>query len=112
MRSSSERTPALKAENRALKEESAAAGGGLQHAHLRKSLVVAQVALSTLLVAGAALFARSLANLETLGPGFDTAHVVTFAVDATLTGRTPVQAKQLYRALGRNVRYEHECPAS
>ena len=89
--------------NRALKEESAAAGGGLQHAHLRKSLVVAQVALSTLLVAGAALFARSLANLETLGPGFDTAHVVTFAVDATLTGRTQVQAKQLYRALGEQL---------
>ncbi len=89
--------------NRALKEESAAAGGGLQHAHLRKSLVVAQVALSTLLVAGAALFARSLANLETLGPGFDTAHVVTFAVDATLTGRTQVQAKQLYRALGKQL---------
>ena len=58
--------------NRALKEEATAAGGGIQHARLRKALVVAQVALSTLLVAGAGLFARSLTNLKTLGPGFDT----------------------------------------
>ena len=86
--------------NRALKEESAAAGSGVQQARLRKGLVVAQIALSTLLVAGAALFAQSLMNLRTLGPGFDTAQVVTFAIDATLSGHTPEGARQLYRTLG------------
>jgi predicted permease len=60
---------------------------------------VAQVALSTLLVAGAGLFARSLTNLRTLGPGFDTQQVVTFALDATLSGHTPESARQLYRTL-------------
>ena len=51
----------------------------MQHARLRKTLVVAQVALSTLLVAGAGLFARSLTNLKTLGPGFDVEHIVSFS---------------------------------
>jgi predicted permease len=90
--------------NRALKEESAAAGGGVQHARLRKTLVVAQVALSTLLVAGAGLFARSLANLQDLGPGFDTDHVVTFALDAPLSGHSQVATKQLYSALLEDLR--------
>ncbi len=83
--------------NRALKEEAAAAG--VQHARFRKGLVVAQIALSTLLVAGAALFAQSLMNLRTLGPGFDTARIVTFALDATLSGHAPESARALYRTL-------------
>ncbi len=72
----------------------------MQHARLRKGLVVAQIALSTLLVAGASLFAQSLMNLRTLGPGFDTAQIVTFALDATLVGHEPEAARQLYRRLG------------
>ncbi len=87
--------------NRALKEEAAAAG--VQHARFRKGLVVAQIALSTLLVAGAALFAQSLMNLRTLGPGFDTARIVTFALDATLSGHTPEAARTLYRTLGERL---------
>ena len=86
--------------NRALKEEASAAGGSVQHARLRKGLVVAQIALSTLLVTGAGLFAQSLLNLRTLGPGFDTSQIVTFALDATLSGHAPEAARQLYRTLG------------
>ena len=84
--------------NRALKEEASAAGGGVQHARLRKTLVVAQVALSTLLVAGAGLFARSLTNLKTLGPGFDTDHIVTFAVDPPLSGHSQAAHQAALRA--------------
>ena len=84
---------------RALKEEATAAGGGVQHGRLRRGLVVAQVALSTLLVAGAGLFVRSLVNLQALGPGFDTANVVTFTVDPSLGGYAQPAIKQLFARL-------------
>src|SRR5688572_27610868 len=45
-------------------------GGGKQ-ARLLRVLVVAQIALSLLLVAGAGLFARSLYNLRSIEPGFN-----------------------------------------
>ena len=67
--------PALQASkpdlNRTLREEAGSVSGGASHARFRKGLVVAQVALSMLLVAGAGLFARSLYNLKHLEPGFD-----------------------------------------
>ena len=53
-----------------LKEESGSVAGG-GHVRFRKGLVVAQVALSLLLLVGAGLFARSLYNLRSLDPGFD-----------------------------------------
>ena len=53
-----------------LKDQAAAVlhGGSVQ---LRKSLVVAQVALSLLLLIGAGLFLQSLRNLKYTNPGFD-----------------------------------------
>ena len=45
---------------------------------LGKSLVVMQVALSMLLLVGAGLFWRTLANLRTLDVGFDRDHVLLF----------------------------------
>ena len=90
--------------NRSLREDTAGAGGGVQHGRLRKSLVVAQVGLSTLLVAGAGLFGRSLTNLQQLGPGFDTSHVVTFSVDPSLSRRPQTAIRQLYEGLLADLR--------
>jgi predicted permease len=53
----------------ALKADTAGAVGSLRAA-LRRLLVVGQVAVSLLLLVGAALFARSLGNLKDLDPGF------------------------------------------
>src|SRR2546430_6636417 len=53
-----------------LKDQAGAVVGGGGHHRLRKGLVVAQVTLSLLLLVGAGLFVRSLANLRDLGPGF------------------------------------------
>ena len=70
----------------ALKEEVGSVAGGGRQARVRKGLVVAQVALSVLLLAGAGLFARSLYNLRTLNPGFVTDNLLQFSVDPSLSG--------------------------
>jgi predicted permease len=51
---------------------------------LRKCLVVAQVALSLLLLIGAGLFMQSLRNLKYTNPGFDERGLLSFAVEPTL----------------------------
>ena len=65
--------PALRASQAdlapALKSEATSVVGGTGHFRLRKGLVVAQVALSLLLLIGAGLFTRSLMNLRAPRPG-------------------------------------------
>jgi predicted permease len=81
-----------------LKDEAGSVAGGAS-AELRKSLVVAQVALSLVLLIGAGLFLESLTNLRELRPGFDTHNLVTIAVEPTLNGYKPALARQYYRQL-------------
>jgi predicted permease len=68
-----------------LKDEAAAVVGG-SGGRLRRGLVVAQVALSLLLLVGAGLFARSLHNLRALDPGFRAERLVAFSVEPALSG--------------------------
>lgn len=51
-------------------------------------LVVAQVALSFALLAGALIFVRTLHNLLTIDPGFRAAHLVTAKFDPRMAGYT------------------------
>jgi predicted permease len=69
------------------------------NAALRKSLVIAQVSLSLLLLIGAGLFLQSLRNLETLNPGFDVRDVVAFDVDPTLNRYDPKWSAEYFRRL-------------
>jgi predicted permease len=62
-------------------------------------LVVAQVALSIVILAGAGLLARTLQNLKNLDPGFDTRNVLTFSLDPTLIGYKPADINNVYREL-------------
>ena len=100
--------PALQASkpqlNRTLREEAGSLSGGTHHARFRKGLVVAQVALSMLLIAGAGLFARSLYNLKNLDTGFNADNLITFHVDPALNGYDQGRIKRFYDDLLRDVR--------
>ena len=81
-------------------------GGNLQGAHGARGrfgagnwLVVVQVALSIVILAGAGLLVRTLQNLKNVDPGFDTRNVLTFSLDPTLIGYKPAQAGNFYREL-------------
>jgi putative ABC transport system permease protein len=82
--------PALQATRPALsstlKSESGSVMGGTGAFGFRKGLVVTQVALSLLLLIGAGLFTRSLANLRSLNPGFEAQRLLAFSVDPSLNG--------------------------
>ena len=82
-----------------LKDQAGAVVGGGSHHGLRKGLVIAQVTLSLLLLVGAGLFVRSLANLRNLGPGFSPEHLVGFNIDPSLNGYTPDRMKVFYPQL-------------
>jgi predicted permease len=82
-----------------LKDQAGAVVGGGGHHRLRKGLVVVQVTLSLLLLVGAGLFVRSLANLRNLGPGFSPDKLVGFQIDPSLNGYTPERLKVFYPQL-------------
>jgi predicted permease len=82
---------------RTLKDQADVMAGG--HGRLRKTLVVAQVALSLLLLIGAGLFLRTLNNLGSLGPGFPVERLVGFNLDPSLSGYTPERAQVFYQQL-------------
>src|SRR5580704_4358287 len=81
-----------------LKDEAAAVVGG-GHGALRKSLVIAQVTLSLLLLIGAGLFTKSLGNLRNLGPGFPPQNLVGFEIDPSYSGYSVARLKAFYPQL-------------
>ena len=84
-----------------LKDRSGAlSSGGIS---FRRMLVGIQVALSLLLLVGAGLFVRTLRNLENLGPGFPTDHLLTFRIDPSLNGYSDEQTKSFYQRLNVNL---------
>jgi macrolide transport system ATP-binding/permease protein len=89
-------TPALK------ESASSLPGGGMRMGRwfrLGDALVVAQVALSILVLVGAGLLVRTLRNLHEVNPGFDTQNVLLLGIDPTLIGYQDAQSAQLFRGL-------------
>jgi predicted permease len=89
-----------------LKNEAGAVLGGTGAFRLRKGLVVAQVALSLLLLIGSGLFTRSLMNLRALNPGFRAESVLTFSVDPSLNGYAPERRISLLKAIQEEIAAE------
>ena len=95
--------PALSATRTELSEELKVLGGGthrsLSRSPFGKTLIVGQVALSTMLLAGAGLLLRSLYNLETFDAGFDRDKVVTARLNGYASSRTRDQVASLFHEL-------------
>ena len=72
--------------------------GGRRRFSASGALVVAQVALSVLLVTAAGLLAGSAAKLQRIHPGFDPANVLTFRVDTALNGYDSPKSKAFFDA--------------
>jgi putative ABC transport system permease protein len=66
--------------NRALKEGTSRGTTAAAQGRLRSGLVVAEVALSLLLLIGAALMIQTFVNLRRVAPGFDPRNVLTFQI--------------------------------
>ena len=66
---------------------------------LGNSLVVVQVALAVVVLAGAGLMVRTLQNLKGLDPGFDTRNILLFNIEPQLAGYKEANADSLYRDL-------------
>ena len=70
----------------------------------RQAVVVFQIGLCTLLLAGASLLVRTFTQLHSLDAGFDRDHVVTFTADPPLSGYTASREQALLSALAARVR--------
>jgi predicted permease len=74
--------PALQTSNpnlaTVLKEASSRSGTGRRQHWIRSVLVVSEIALALVLITGAALLIRSFIGLQSVNPGFDPHHVLTF----------------------------------
>ncbi|HTM24933.1 MAG TPA: ABC transporter permease [Vicinamibacterales bacterium] len=98
--------PALRATDVTVGSGLQEAGRGAVHGSGRRmlsgALVVAQIALSLLLIAGAGLLVRTVRNLEHVDLGFDAANLLLFRIDPSLNGYGGVQTTDLYaRVLDR-----------
>jgi predicted permease len=88
-----------------LKDVVSSVGGTGAAVKLRKGLVIAQVAFSFLLLVGAGLFTRTLANLKSTNSGFkDIDHLITFQVDPALNGYSVERLKAFYTQALENIR--------
>jgi predicted permease len=95
--------PALRASGldpvAALKEEAGSASAGRHKARLTSALVVAQLAMSLLLLVSAGLFIRAFRRAQQLDPGFNPNHVLIASYDLFPAGYTRQKGIEFDRQL-------------
>jgi len=72
------------------------ASGGLRRQRLQRTLVVAQIAISVMLLTGAGLLTRTMLRLSEVDPGLDADRVLTMEVPLSGGGRSDADTKALY----------------
>jgi predicted permease len=84
-----------------LRERTGVGSSGLRS---RRVMVTAQMALTLILVIGAALFVRTLTTLIEKGPGFDTSSLISFGIDPLRNGSSQADAGRLIRRVYDDIR--------
>ncbi len=88
-----------------LKDMASGVTGGSGSARFRKALVMAQLALSFVLLVGAGLFTRTLINLKDTHTGFESAqNLASFQVDPAKNGYSAARTRDFYTDALRNIR--------
>jgi predicted permease len=95
--------PALRASRSDLIAALKGGGRGLEFGgsrqRLSRSLIVAQIAISLILLVGAGLFLRTLGNLHSIDLGFERENVLLVALDPSHSGYAPEQMRHSFLAL-------------
>jgi predicted permease len=84
-------------------ERRARVGRGIPRPSATQALVVAQIAISLLLLVAAGLFVRTLANLQSIPLGFNRDHVLLFEVNAPQAGYPEARVPAFYAELRRRL---------
>src|SRR5687768_12654597 len=93
--------PALK--DTSVTERRGRIGRGIARPSAAQALVVAQIAISLLLLVAAGLFVRTLANLQSVPLGFNRDNVLLFEVNAPQAGYPVAKAPSFYAELRRRL---------
>lgn len=88
----------------ALKESATAVTATPRRARVRKALVVAQIALSLVLLVSAGLFLRTLLNAQSVDPGFSTRSGLLVAIDLQPAGYDASRGRAFFRDMLSRVR--------
>jgi putative ABC transport system permease protein len=100
--------PALRASrtdlNSVLREGGRGTSDGAGRQRARSVLVVAQVAVSLVLLVAAGLFVRSVGNAQSMDLGFDPTHVLNASVDVAQQGYDEARGRAFYEELLRRAR--------
>jgi macrolide transport system ATP-binding/permease protein len=89
-----------------LRERASTGGGAVTRLNLRSLLVVAQIAVSLLLLIGSGLFLKSFYKAQAINPGFRTDNLDIVTINPVLTGYDSDRALQVVRAILDQIRHD------
>jgi predicted permease len=89
-----------------LRERASTGGGAVTRVNLRSLLVVAQIAVSLLLLIGSGLFLKSFYKAQAIDPGFRTENLDIVTINPVLAGYDSDRARQVVRAILDQIRHD------
>jgi putative ABC transport system permease protein len=87
-----------------LRERASSSSGGTSRWNLRNLLVVAQIAVSLLLLIGSGLFLKAFHKAQAIDPGFRTTELALLSLDLNLAGYDNARGLQTIRQLLERIR--------